>query len=104
MSTTHVSVEPTVIQSLFTLVKSFLPEGVAPTLAHYETAVQHLFRPLGPELIETALHDAAPPEAAKKGGHRSVRVGSPCATTRSAPASSPLNSATSPSAASIGTV
>lgn len=56
------------------------------TLAQAEAAVLDLLRTLGPALLEHLLQQAPPPEAHKKGGRRSVRAASRCATTRPDPA------------------
>ena len=77
------------MHALHTFIKAQLPAGTRPTLADGEEAVLLLFRLLGPDLIETALQEAAPPDAAKKGRRRCVRVPSPCAGSDSGSATSP---------------
>jgi len=67
---------------LLALAQAQFADG-APTLARAEEVVTHLFRSLGPELIEGLLHEAHPAPSPEKGARRSVRVGTPATATGS---------------------
>ena len=73
---------PAAVQPLLALAQAQFADG-APTLARAEEVVTHLFRSLGPELIEGLLHEAHPAPSPEKGARRSVRVGTPATATGS---------------------
>lgn len=73
MTTTRRTFDAAALQPLLDYLRAQCPDRRL-TLAEAEDAVMTLFRQLGPALLETLLQSATPPEAGKKGRHRSVRV------------------------------